>query len=261
MELGSSPRTSRNPDGPHSPPPWSLSDIHRHTHILTHGTDAHTHSSCLPSTAPEQSATLDPTYQDSGPDGGPLASHTRSPRPCARGLPPHAVPSSSDLLVPLGPTEEEHPFPEPRFPLSLTRAFLCTHRMYFCILPRAVMSVYKLPRTPGGVLEAAFSATEDSSLEAWSALCKARSYPVPKTAAVSASFTVARGWWPAGTSPAPRKQHRCCEDAVGRSLRTTFQKPHQHRVVRTVPRTPTCSVPSSPLLTMTTFTLSLLISA
>ena len=40
--------------------------------------------------------------------------------------PPHAVPSSSRLLVALGPTEEEHPFPEPRFPLSLTRAFLCT---------------------------------------------------------------------------------------------------------------------------------------
>nr|XP_020725077.1 uncharacterized protein LOC110122044 isoform X2 [Odocoileus virginianus texanus] len=73
-------------------------------------------------------------------------------------------------------------------------------RMYFCILPGAVLSVYKLPQTPGGVLEAAFSATEDSSLEAWSALCKARSYPVPETAAVSASFTVARGWWPAGTS-------------------------------------------------------------
>lgn len=99
--------------------------------------------------------------------------------------------------------------------------------MYFCILPGAVLSVYKLPRTPGRFLEAAFSATEDSSLEAWSTLCKARSYPVPETADVSASFTVARGWWPAGTSRAPSKQHQCCEDAVGRSLRTTFQKPHQ----------------------------------
>lgn len=70
-----------------------------HVHIPTHGTDARTHSRCLPSTAPEQSATLDPTHQDSGPDGGPLASPTRSPSPCARGLPP--TPCCSFQLPPL----------------------------------------------------------------------------------------------------------------------------------------------------------------
>ena len=77
---------------------WSLSDTHTHTH--THSTDARTHSSCLPSTAPEQSATLDPTHQDSGPDGapapysGPHPVHMASPT-SPRNLP--AVPSGSHL--------------------------------------------------------------------------------------------------------------------------------------------------------------------
>ena len=138
----------------------------------------------------------------------PTRAHTlctlRPPPPPATSLLFLPAPTSA----PLGPTEEQHPFSEPHFLLSLTRAFLCAHRMYFCVLPRAALSVYKLPRTPGGVLEAGFSTTEDSSsLEPWAVLCEARSYPVPKAAAVSPSFTVARGWWPAGTSRAPPKQH------------------------------------------------------
>lgn len=69
--------------------------------------------------------------------------------------------------------------------------------------------------------------------------------------------------WPeAGGRLAPHEPHpsstHCCEDAMGRSLRTTFQEPCQHRAARTVPRIPTYSLPSSPLLTMTTFTLQLL---
>ena len=146
-ELGSSPSTSRNPEGPHSQL-LVVSVTHTHVHTHTHSTDTRTHSSCLPSTAPEQSATLDPTYRDSGPDGAPRP-HL-GPTPLCTQPPPHhhhlpAIPSGSHLLAPLGLTEEKHPFPEPHFLLSLLRAFLCTHRMYFCVLPRAALSMYKIP--------------------------------------------------------------------------------------------------------------------
>lgn len=68
--------------------------------------------------------------------------------------------------------------------------------------------------------------------------------------------------WPeAGGRLAPHEPHpssiRCCEDAVGRSLKTMFQEPRQHRAARTVTRISKCPLPSSPLLIMNTFTLSL----
>ena len=124
-----SPGTSRSPDGPHSQP-LVVSVRHTQTHMYTypHMAQMHAHTP----------GAFQAQHQSSQQRWTPLTrilAQTGAPSPPPLGPqalvqvaspPPHAVPSSSRLLVPLGPTEEEHPFPEPRFPLSLTRAFLCT---------------------------------------------------------------------------------------------------------------------------------------
>lgn len=117
---------------------WSLSHTHTYTHTLQLPSE---HSTRAVRNAGPHLPGLWPRW---GPPPPPWA-HT-----LVHTAPPHhhhlpAIPSGSHLLAPLGLTEEKHPFPEPHFLLSLLRAFLCTHRMYFCVLPRAALSMYKIP--------------------------------------------------------------------------------------------------------------------
>lgn len=137
-ELGSSPSTSRNPEGPHSQL-LVVSVTHTHVHAHTPVAFRAQHQS-----SPQRWTPLTGTLAQMGPPAP-----TLGPHPCAHSPPHHhhlpAIPSGSHLLAPLGLTEEKHPFPEPHFLLSLLRAFLCTHRMYFCVLPRAALSMYKIP--------------------------------------------------------------------------------------------------------------------